>query len=101
MELASNPVKLTVPPLPAHAVAASDAPESVGDGLTVTTTFSPALLQPLAVVVNVKVTFIGDVVVLVNTWLIGPLPLAPGSVIPATAGLVHVNVAPPVLLVGV
>src|SRR5215468_5684090 len=98
--LAINPVKLIVPPLPEHPAAAIEAPETVGDGFTVTTTFSPALLHPDAVVVNVHVTLMGEEVVLVNTWLIGPLTLLPGSLIPDTDGLVQVKVAPPVELDG-
>lgn len=96
-----NPVRLMVAVEPAQTAAACDTVVSEGAGLTVNTTFSPgALLQPLAVVVTVNVTFTGAAVVLVNTSLMLPVPLFAGWLIPATAALLHVNVAPGIALAG-
>ena len=61
---------------------------SVGAGSTVTTTFSPALLQPEAVVTYIYVTAIGSVVVFVSVSLTLPAPPVPGSVMPATVARV-------------
>ena len=74
---------------------------NMGVGFTVTTTFSPVLLHPLAVVIYTYVTGMGAVVVLVSVSLTFVIPMEAPSKIPATAARLHANVAPAVALVAV
>jgi hypothetical protein len=74
---------------------------TTGTGSTVTVTFSPVLLQPLAVLTTTYVTTVGVTFVLLNASLMLPLPLPVAGLMPPTDARVQLNVVPVVALVGV
>ena len=92
-------------PLPAlHIEAGLSVLLNTGIGLTVTTTLSPALLQPFAVVMITYVTAIGLAVVLVKVSLIPPNGTAvvetAAWLMPGINALLYVKPAPVVALDG-
>ena len=72
-----------------HTVCDAGVATALGIGFTTTVAVTGAPGQPLAVGIMVKVTVIGALVVLVNTPLIFPLPLAAIPVTVATLSLVQ------------